>query len=180
MGELPVPPGAFLEVSTRIKVLRGPLPQARIAAWPGGAHGAGSSGRAGRRAGPAGRRARRRSCELRAVIGPEAQRRASTSSGTCGCSTPTSASTCSAPRGAVVRVESLAVREVTERFTPHGRLLPGFAPSAGQKVSQSASVRAAGVVAGDRREAAELQVAARRRAGGPPTAPGARAAPASG
>ena len=37
MGELPVPPGAFLEISARLKVLRGPLPEVRIAAWPGGA-----------------------------------------------------------------------------------------------------------------------------------------------
>ena len=28
--------------------------------------------------------------------------------------------------GAVVRIENLAVRDVTRRFTPHGRVLPGF------------------------------------------------------
>jgi hypothetical protein len=44
MGELPVLPGAFLEVSTRVKALRGPLPVARIAAWPGGAGAAGVVG----------------------------------------------------------------------------------------------------------------------------------------
>jgi hypothetical protein len=44
MGELPVLPGAFLEVATRIKAVRGPLPVARIAAWPGGAGAAGIVG----------------------------------------------------------------------------------------------------------------------------------------
>lgn len=39
MGELPVLPGVFLEISARLKVLRAPLPEVRIAAWPGGAHG---------------------------------------------------------------------------------------------------------------------------------------------
>jgi hypothetical protein len=39
MAELPIRPGAFVEVRTRIRVLRGPLPGARIAASPGGAHG---------------------------------------------------------------------------------------------------------------------------------------------
>jgi hypothetical protein len=39
MAELPVATGAFLEIRARIKALRGPLPGARIAAWPGGLHG---------------------------------------------------------------------------------------------------------------------------------------------
>ena len=34
------------------------------------------------------------------------------------------------PAGAVVRIESVAVREVTRRFSPTGRLLPGFEPAA--------------------------------------------------
>jgi hypothetical protein len=39
MAELPVPNGGFLEIRARIKALRGPLPGARIAAWPGGLYG---------------------------------------------------------------------------------------------------------------------------------------------
>ena len=39
MAELPIPNGGFLEVRARLKALRGPLPGARIAAWPGGLHG---------------------------------------------------------------------------------------------------------------------------------------------
>lgn len=39
MAELPVATGAFLEIRARLKALRGPLPGARIAAWPGGLHG---------------------------------------------------------------------------------------------------------------------------------------------
>ncbi len=38
MGELPFLPESRLEVSVRLKVLQGPLPMVRIAAWPG-AHG---------------------------------------------------------------------------------------------------------------------------------------------
>jgi hypothetical protein len=34
------------------------------------------------------------------------------------------------PAGAVVRIESVAVRDATRRITPAGRLLPGFAPAA--------------------------------------------------
>lgn len=36
MGEVPIMPGRFVEVSARVKVLRGPLPELRIAARPGG------------------------------------------------------------------------------------------------------------------------------------------------
>src|SRR4051812_22955677 len=39
MGELPVRAGSFIEVSARLKALRGPIPAARAAAWPGGAMG---------------------------------------------------------------------------------------------------------------------------------------------
>jgi hypothetical protein len=39
MAELPVPNGGFVEVRARLKALRGPLPGARVAAWPGGLHG---------------------------------------------------------------------------------------------------------------------------------------------
>lgn len=39
MAEMPIPNGGYLEIRTRLKPLRGPLPGARIAAWPGGLHG---------------------------------------------------------------------------------------------------------------------------------------------
>ena len=138
MGELPVPTGAFLEVSARLKVLRGPLPEARIAAWPGGAHGRRVHGV------PVAAEVRPIEehgmiVELRAVTGPAPlagvdlvwDRRvlyAHIGLDLLGA------------RGAVVRVESLAVREVSDRLAPHGRILPGFGPSPGQKVNQSASV----------------------------------------
>jgi hypothetical protein len=39
MAELPIRHGCFVEVSARVRALRGPLPGVRIAAWPGGLHG---------------------------------------------------------------------------------------------------------------------------------------------
>lgn len=41
MGELPFRAGARVELRARIKAVRGPLPAARIAAWPGGLGGKG-------------------------------------------------------------------------------------------------------------------------------------------
>src|SRR5690554_4955201 len=41
MGEMPVRTGSYLAITTRLKVLRGPLPLVQIAAWPGGAGGRG-------------------------------------------------------------------------------------------------------------------------------------------
>lgn len=38
MGELPLPRGGFVEVTARVKALRGPLAAVRIAGWAGGAH----------------------------------------------------------------------------------------------------------------------------------------------
>lgn len=40
-GEAPLRHGALIEVRARLKALRGPLPAARIAAWPGGLGGRG-------------------------------------------------------------------------------------------------------------------------------------------
>ena len=34
------------------------------------------------------------------------------------------------PAGALVRIEGVEVRDVTRRFTPMGRVLPGFEPAA--------------------------------------------------
>lgn len=124
MGELPVPAGAFLEISARLKVLRGPLPEARVAAWPGGA--------GGRRiadvptaAEPVPVAAHGVVVALSAVIGPTALG---------GVDLAWDAPVLYAhvgldvlgARGAVVRIESLAVREVTDRFSAEGRALPGF------------------------------------------------------
>lgn len=44
MGEMPIPRGGFIEITAKVKALRGPVPSVRIAAWPGGAHGMGVDG----------------------------------------------------------------------------------------------------------------------------------------
>jgi hypothetical protein len=126
MGELPVPAGAFLEVSTRLKVLRGPLPEARIAAWPGGA--------GGRRVPdvPVSARsvpvaARDAIVGLRAVVGPAAVKGVDLVWNQRVLYAHVGLDLLGA-RGAVVRIESLAVREVTTVFSPEGRALPGFGP----------------------------------------------------
>lgn len=74
MGELPIRPGARVEVRVRIKAVRGPLPSARIAASAGGAGGEGLPDLAGE--GPLVRLvAHEAVTELRAVIaqGPDAE-----------------------------------------------------------------------------------------------------------
>jgi hypothetical protein len=123
MGELPVRPGAFVEVRARLKALRGPLPLARIAAWPGGAQGRGLDLPG---AGPLlPLPGHGLVLELAAVIGREALP---------GVDLVWDARALYAhvgldllgPTGAVVRVEGVAAREVTRRFTPGGRVLPGF------------------------------------------------------
>ena len=124
MGELPIRAGAYVEVAVRLKALRGPLALAQIAAWPGG--------RDGRlvpdlpMAGPVvGARGHGVVLELAAVLGPEARpgvdmvwdhRAIYAHVGV----------DLLGPVGGVVRIESVAVREVTRRFTPLGRVLPGF------------------------------------------------------
>jgi hypothetical protein len=123
MGELPVARGAFLEVTAALKVVRGPLPKARIAAWPGGARGLGVAGLPMQ--GPLETFAGHdRVRELRAVIGPAAlpcvdlvwdERVLYTHVGL----------DLVGEAGAVVRVSGIAVREVTGDFTGR-RLLPGF------------------------------------------------------
>jgi hypothetical protein len=125
MGEVPLLAGAYLEVSARLKAVRGPQPLARVATWAGGVQGRGVSGLpvnglleelAG--AGSI--------VEISAVIGREAHP---------GVDLVWDARVLYAHvgldlvglAGAVVRIESVAVRDVTRRFTPSGRLLPGFA-----------------------------------------------------
>jgi hypothetical protein len=124
MGEVPLLAGGFIEVAARIKAVRGPLPSVRIAAWPGGAQGQGVSGLP-----VAGPRlpvpAHGRVCAIRAVIGRDARP---------GVDLVWDARVLyahvgldvEAPAGAVVRIADVEVRDVTRRFTPLGRVLPGF------------------------------------------------------
>jgi hypothetical protein len=124
MGEVPLLSGAYVEVSVRLKAVRGPLSRARIAAWAGGAQGRGVVGLAG--AGPeVALTGHEVVTELRAVIGREARE---------GVDLVWDGRVLYAhvgldligPVGAVVRIEDIAVRDVTRRFTPRGRALPGF------------------------------------------------------
>ncbi len=124
MGELPLRAGCFIEIAARVKALRGPLPGVRAAAWPGGAMGRVVPGLAGEgpRTSLTGHDA---VSAVSAVIGPAAlpgvdlvwDRRvlyAHVGIDLVG------------PPGGVVRVEAVAVRDVTARFAPLGRRLPGF------------------------------------------------------
>jgi hypothetical protein len=124
MGELPVRAGAYVEVAARLKALRGPLPLARVAAWPGGRDGRQVPGLplAGAVVAPRGHGI---VLELSAVIGPAARpgvdlvwdgRAVYAHVGV----------DLLGPVGGVVRIESVAAREVTRRFAPLGRVLPGF------------------------------------------------------
>jgi hypothetical protein len=128
MGEVPLLAGGYIEVAVRLKALRGPLTGARIAAWPGGAQGRGVDGlplsgllRMLPRHGAI--------VELAAVIGREARP---------GVDLIWDARVLYAhvgldlvgPAGAVVRIESIAVRDATRRFSPLGRALPGFETAA--------------------------------------------------
>ena len=125
MGEVPIPRGGFVEIAARLKPLRGPLGSARIAAWAGGAQGRAVPGLplTGRVvAFPV-------HClvvTVRAVIGPEPLP---------GVDLLWDARVLYAhvgldligPDKGVVRVENVAVRDVTARFMPAGVRLPGFA-----------------------------------------------------
>lgn len=125
-GEVPVRAGRFLEIAVRLKGMRGPLPMAQIAAVPGGAHGRLIDGLPWD--GPAS--AFRRDgaiLSLRAVIGPEPfagvdlvwDRRALYAH---------VGVDFVGPNGGVLRVEDVAVRDVTAAFSPSGPILPGFTP----------------------------------------------------
>jgi hypothetical protein len=126
MGELPLPRGGFIEVGARLKALRGPLAQARIAAWPGGAQGRHVPELAteGPLRGFAGH------CvvlELSTVIGPEPLPGVDLVWDARALYAHVGIDLVGPIRG-VVRVENLSVREVTERFAT-ARLVPGFAES---------------------------------------------------
>jgi hypothetical protein len=128
MGELPVLRGAYLEVAARLKAMRGPMPQAQVAAWPGGAGGLGVPGLP-ETAVPVRLFAYDAVTEIRAVVGPasapgvdlvwdERVLYAHVGLDLVG------------PPGGVIRIESIRVRDVTPRFSPAGRVLPGFESSA--------------------------------------------------
>ncbi len=126
MGEVPVRPGAYLEISVRLKVMRGSLPLVQIAAWPGVTGGRGltdlpSTGALVRIP------AHGVVVDMSAVIGPEVRpgvdlvwdvraRYAHVGLDLLG------------PEGGVVRVADIAVRDVTRAFEPRGRVLAEFRP----------------------------------------------------
>jgi hypothetical protein len=128
MGELPIPRAGAVEVRVRLRALRGPLPSARIAAWPGGLGGRGLTDLPAR--GPlADLEAQGAVCDLRLVIarGPRP--------GPC---LVWDARALYAhvgldllgPCGGVVRIADLAVR-VLAAGPAASAGLPGFAPPPG-------------------------------------------------
>lgn len=125
MGELPLPPGGFVEVVARVKALRGALASVRIAGWAGGAHGRAVAGLV-LAAPPAEFRAHGQILVRRAVIGPLPLP---------GVDLVWDARALYAhvgldllgPGKGVVRIADIAVRDVTARFLPAGAALPGFA-----------------------------------------------------
>ena len=127
MGEVPVRAGRFLEIAVRLKGMRGPLPMAQIAALPGAMHGRTLAGLP--TDGPARGFGRHGAIlRLRAVIGPEPL---------AGVDLVWDSRAMYAHvgidlvglNGGVVRVEDIAVRDVTGRFSPSGPILPGFSPT---------------------------------------------------
>lgn len=123
-GEMPVRRGSRIEISARLRALRGPLPEVRIAAWTGGAGGRGVAGQPCEARGVA--LSAHGSVEVvRAVIGTEAAP---------GVDLVWSPEVLYAhvgldltgPAGGVVRIESVAARDVTREMTGRGRVMPGF------------------------------------------------------
>jgi hypothetical protein len=123
MGELPLPRDGCLEISVRLKALRGPLAAVRIAAWPGGAQGREVRGL------PATAPERRFAghcavLALSAVIGRRALPGVDLVWDARALYAHVGIELLGSSQG-VVRVESLAVRDVTARFVGE-RLMPGF------------------------------------------------------
>jgi hypothetical protein len=124
MGEMPFRPGGYVEVSARIKSLRGPRGLARIAALPGGRmgrplHDLQANGAV------VGLDIYERTYEAVAVFGPEPRPGvdivwedrvlyAHVGLDIIG------------PNGGVVRIENLRARDVTREITGSPRVLPGF------------------------------------------------------
>lgn len=124
MGEVPLRPGAYVEIAARVKAVRGPLAGARIAAWPGGAKGREICGLA-TEAPQVDLPGHEAVVTLAAVIGPEALPGVTLVWGPPVLYAHVGLDLVGAA-GGVVRIESVAVREVTERFAGRGRALPGF------------------------------------------------------
>lgn len=129
MGEVPLRPGACVEIVARIKALRGPAPSVRIAAWPGGAGGAALPDLPA--AGPVTALAPHGAVtEVRAVIGRtvapgvDLAWDARALYGHVGIDLV-------GPSGGVVRIADLAVRELLGDARG-GRALPGFEPAGAQ------------------------------------------------
>ena len=124
MGELPIRPGSYVEITARIKALRGPLPMVRIATWPGGAGGQGIANLPS--TGPLLRLvAHDVPVGLRLVIGPQAgpgvdlvwdDRALYAHVGL----------DLIGPSGGVVRIADIRVRDVTAEVTGQPRVMPGF------------------------------------------------------
>lgn len=124
MGEVPIRRGACVEVTARLKALRGPLVRAQIAAWPGALHGRGIPDLP--TTGPLGEIAELDEVlTLTAVIGPEVMP---------GIDLVWDARAVYAhvgldllgPTGGVVRIADLRLRDVTRRILGRDRRLPGF------------------------------------------------------
>jgi hypothetical protein len=124
MGEVPVRAGGYLEVAARLKAVRGTLPVARIAAWPGGAlgQGVGDLPQRGPGVAIAGHGV---VVGLSAVIGPEAAPGVDLVWDGRALYAHVGLDLLGAA-GGVVRIEAVEVRDVTSRFAPGGRRLPGF------------------------------------------------------
>lgn len=127
MGEVPIGRGAFINISARVKALRGPVPVVRIAAWPGGAFGLGVEElpQTGREIELG---AHGIVHDISAVIGPEAM---------AGVDLVWDARALYAhvgldiigPANGVVRIESVRVLDVSDRFCRRVAPLPGFEPA---------------------------------------------------
>lgn len=125
MGELPLPRGGFVEITARLKALRGPLASARIAGWAGGAQGRAVPGLV--LAVPAVELpAHCLVVTLSAVIGPEALPGVDLVWDVRALYAHVGVDLLGVDKG-VVRIADIAVRDVTARFAPAGVVLPGFA-----------------------------------------------------
>ena len=123
-GEMPVRPGAWIEVSARLRALRGPLPEVRVAAWTGGAGGRAVTGQPCE--GPLAPIASHGAVEVvRAVIAPEAAPGVDLVWGPEVLYAHVGLDLTGAV-GGVVRIESVEARDVTRAMTGSGRVMPGF------------------------------------------------------
>lgn len=127
MGELPLRPGRFVEISARLKAIAGPAPSAAMAATAGGRGGQPLSDLPERGA-TTGLPGQRQPVELCAVIGPLAMPGVDLVWGPAALYAHVGLDVFGPP-GGVLRIENLCVRDVTHAFAPGGPVLPGFAPA---------------------------------------------------